>query len=98
MSDEARPLPPLSPRIANQVAAREDLDDIRTLRRTPAFVRYFLRRLAELDAAPAERLLGPRMERETYLEMLARHHALRDVLGLLDADEAANKSIAHPGQ
>lgn len=97
MSDEAPPLAPLSPRIANQVAARDDLDDIRTLRRTPAFARYFLRRLAELDAAPAERLLGPRLEREAYVETLARHHALRDVLGLLAADEAANQSIVHPG-
>jgi hypothetical protein len=69
--------------------AEQDLSDISTLRKTPAFDRYFLRRLREKQAALATEILErddiPHEERE---QLRAMHKLVKTLLAMPEQDEA----------
>ncbi len=75
--------------------ALQDLRDIAELRRSPAWERYFLRRLREKLAPLEEDILNNDSLSDAQRELKRRERKVYDtIIKLLDSDEIGNCSIA----
>lgn len=95
----SEPLPVKEPSEEDKVKAQalSDLEDIRTLRKMPAFSRYLLRRLEEKKAPIVDSLLRSRLAPEDVRARQAQLAAYEEILKLLDDDAAGNVSIVRQG-
>lgn len=80
--------------IENKKLAQQDREDISRLRDFEPFNRYFKRRLTEKVKAQEEIVLHDRSLTPDALDRERKIlHALEDVAGMLDADDAASVRI-----
>lgn len=73
--------------------AQQDLEFITALRRIPAFEHYLRRRISEKITPLREAILTKQLSLDEYRATQAKMFALLEVLGMVDDDEAANRSI-----
>jgi len=78
--------------------ATQDLEDIQTLRGTPAFERYFERRVNGMVATKADAVLHDlKLTPETLWRARLEYLAMRDVALLLTQDEGACRRLLSEG-
>jgi hypothetical protein len=74
--------------------AQQDMEDIARLKGTPAFQRYFERRVTDKVTAQRERLLhDPKLTDAQLGEERRKLWALEEVAGMLDTDQAAAQRV-----
>lgn len=94
MADAEVVRPKTEDEVQRELAIR-DLGDIHALRKSVAFDRYFLRRLREKIAPLQEAILeDDKLTDEQRNQKRREMKIYREILGLLDADEIGNRSIA----
>lgn len=78
--------------------AKQDVEDIETLKKTPAFQRYYQRRIANELKAKADKVLYDSDSKEEAWEALLEFRALYTTAKMLIVDEAACRRMVEDGQ
>lgn len=93
MNDTIEPAPP-SEEMRMKAQARADLDAILSLRKSPAWAGYFLRRLREKIAPLEDAILNkPSLDEAKRRDLHTARLTLLAIAALLDEDEQGNRSI-----